>query len=510
MSPASLDALPQEISNNITSRLSKYDLLNLRCVSRALSLKAAPEAFHTIHRLAYGSSSQRFMQLAESKFSGLVQEVTCDSWNRPDYRYDGFVFCPDFWDALPFLGLFRNMNTLHIRLQPAGGHFEDGRTSRYKFGMLQVIFCSLAGAWSKKSQKWLDDYALGYWDKVDGYERNRWPDTLPTSPVPLSTLTILNLDSRRTSDFSGVGWVGTILAGLEDLRIGATRDLILGQTGDSLGLEKLPGQHFQHQTHTAISRFDSPATFPANAAVLRVSSYVDESFLVSALKGQHVLVLRLNPRGHDRPGAAHLRRSKGRRSLRPAHRVRHRHRGHGDGPRAGPHDVSDKKAVRDLVEELGVSSWIAVVNGLWFDWFMEMGSWGIDIRIRRAEMWDGGNVKANTSTLRRVGDVVAELLSLLEEELWAYRNKLFYVSSFCVTQREMLESVQRATGTTDADWEITDRDIGGLIAECDERLKRGGRRAAIPKMYAAQFKGAWRELQPQGGHGSVWFSTGGS
>ncbi|KAM5343183.1 hypothetical protein ACJ41O_014149 [Fusarium nematophilum] len=439
MSPASLDALPQEISNNITSRLSKYDLLNLRCVSRALSLKAAPEAFHTIHRLAYGSSSQRFMQLAESKFSGLVQEVTCDSWNRPDYRYDGFVFCPDFWDALPFLGLFRNMNTLHIRLQPAGGHFEDGRTSRYKFGMLQVIFCSLAGAWSKKSQKWLDDYALGYWDKVDG-----------------------------------------------------------------------PGQHFQHQTHTAISRFDSPATFPANAAVLRVSSYVDESFLVSALKGQHVLVLRLNPRGHDRPGAAHLRRSKGRRSLRPAHRVRHRHRGHGDGPRAGPHDVSDKKAVRDLVEELGVSSWIAVVNGLWFDWFMEMGSWGIDIRIRRAEMWDGGNVKANTSTLRRVGDVVAELLSLLEEELWAYRNKLFYVSSFCVTQREMLESVQRATGTTDADWEITDRDIGGLIAECDERLKRGGRRAAIPKMYAAQFKGAWRELQPQGGHGSVWFSTGGS
>lgn len=56
---------------------------------------------------------------------------------------------------------------------------------------------------------------------------------------------------------------------------------------------------------------------------------------------------------------------------------------------------------------------------------MGQGLWGIDIKARKATLYSGGNTKANTSTLQGVGEAVAELLSLAEEELVAYKNKAF-------------------------------------------------------------------------------------
>ncbi|KAH6999657.1 hypothetical protein EDB80DRAFT_754214 [Ilyonectria destructans] len=133
-----------------------------------------------------------------------------------------------------------------------------------------------------------------------------------------------------------------------------------------------------------------------------------------------------------------------------------------------------KTGRRKLVEELG-GSWIAVVNNPWFDWSMGQGLWGIDIKARKATLYSGGNTKANTSTLQGVGEAVAELLSV-------------YVSSFYITQREMLESVQRVTGTTDKDWVIEDKEIAEVVKESDEELKKGNMMAMIPKLYSAHFR----------------------
>ncbi|KAM0428579.1 hypothetical protein ACHAPT_006940 [Fusarium lateritium] len=236
---------------------------------------------------------------------------------------------------------------------------------------------------------------------------------------------------------------------------------------------------------TAISRSDSSATFPENVTVLK-GDYSNEDFLISALKGQDVLILQLGPRamGVQEPliraaakaGVAYILPTEFGTDIEALDLTREQAL------------MSEKKGMRDLVEQLSVGSWIAVVNNLWFDWSMKMGCWGINIKDRKAEIWNGGNVKANTSTLKRVGDAVAELLSLPEEELSKYKNKPYYISSFLITQREMLESVQRVTGTTDADWEIKERDIDELAKECDERLKKGDRMAAIPKLYSSQFR----------------------
>ncbi|KAF4999629.1 hypothetical protein FDECE_11446 [Fusarium decemcellulare] len=237
-------------------------------------------------------------------------------------------------------------------------------------------------------------------------------------------------------------------------------------------------------TITAISRSDSTATFPDNVTVLK-GDYSNENFLISALKGQDVLILQLGPK------------------VMKAQEPLIRAAAEAGVPYILPTEfgidieapltremamMAEKKGIRDLINQLGVSSWIAVVNNPLLDWSMKVGCWGIDIKSRKAEIWDSGNVKASTSTLKRVGDAVAELLSLPKEELVKYKNKPFYISSFCISQRDMLESVQRATGTTDADWEIKHKDIAELTRECDERLKKGDWIAAIPKLYSSMFR----------------------
>ncbi|KAI8692582.1 NmrA domain-containing protein [Fusarium sp. Ph1] len=234
------------------------------------------------------------------------------------------------------------------------------------------------------------------------------------------------------------------------MSVQARKIAIVGGTG-TVGSRTLSSL-LDKNIHTimAISRSDSSATFPENATVLK-GDYSDENFLVSALKGQVVLILQLSPtamsvqesfiRAAAKAGVPYILPTEFGTDIEAL-----------DLTREQP-ITSGKKGSRDLVEQLGVSSWITVE--------------------RKAEIWNGGNVKANTSTLKRVGAAVAELLSRPEEELSAYKNRPFYVSSFFISQMEILERMQRITGTTDADWEIKERDIDEFGRECDERLKKG-------------------------------------
>lgn len=118
-----------------------------------------------------------------------------------------------------------------------------------------------------------------------------------------------------------------------------------------------------------------------------------------------------------------------------------------------------------LIEKLGKSSWIGVTCGFWYEWSLGGGPYcyGFDIPNRTVTFFDDGNTRVNTSTWPQVGRAVARLLNLKilpedEEDRGAclerWRNRSVYVSSFNVSQREMLESVMRVTGTKVEEWKI--------------------------------------------------------
>ncbi|OLN88156.1 Pinoresinol reductase 1-like protein 1 [Colletotrichum chlorophyti] len=241
-------------------------------------------------------------------------------------------------------------------------------------------------------------------------------------------------------------------------------------------------------TLTAITRSESSATFPAGVAVKK-GNYDDESFLVSALQGQDVVVLQISFASFATGQTAFIRAAAkaGVKWVLPTE--------FGSDP--APSKLLDaspllqvKKPVRDLIEELGMG-WVAVINNPWFDWSLAQGFWGVDVKNRSARLFDGGKTKFVTTTLEATGQGVAGLLSLPDAELEAFRNKPLFLKSFYISQRDMLESALRATGTGEKDWKVEVLDAASVVADADEKAKQGDQLAGLTAFYVNHMREGW-------------------
>jgi hypothetical protein len=123
--------------------------------------------------------------------------------------------------------------------------------------------------------------------------------------------------------------------------------------------------------------------------------------------------------------------------------------------------ASNTAAYLSEIESMGMTHF-SLVCSFWYEWSLGVGMlYGIDIKERKATFYDKGETAINTSTWKLSGDAVAGIVALPVEELEAkWKNKSFFVSSFRVSQREMLNSVHRVLGTSDKDWTIRVRSRG--------------------------------------------------
>lgn len=90
-------------------------------------------------------------------------------------------------------------------------------------------------------------------------------------------------------------------------------------------------------------------------------------------------------------------------------------------------------------------TWTSIVCGHFFDWdcaFLHM--WPHE---QRADILDDGEAKWSASTLARIGEATARML----ERLDVTKNRMIYIQSFLVSQREVIASFERATG---AAWKL--------------------------------------------------------
>ena len=180
-----------------------------------------------------------------------------------------------------------------------------------------------------------------------------------------------------------------------------------------------------------------------------------------------------------------------------------------DDTQLGP----DERAVRQKVEELGVSKWIAFITSFWYEYSVAWGptTYGFDFANRTMTYFDDGKQKINTSVsippLRYPGGIdvltisqtwpqsaraVARALSLpitstTGPSLTSYANKFVYVSSFSVNQRDMFQSMLRVTNTKEADWTIKYEDIRERYEKGRQILQGGDRMGFIQMMYSRVF-----------------------
>ena len=127
--------------------------------------------------------------------------------------------------------------------------------------------------------------------------------------------------------------------------------------------------------------------------------------------------------------------------------------------------VGRQAKYREHMEQLGKSSWIGVTCSFWYEFSLAGGTerYGFDLKDRTVTFFDDGNTRINTTTWPQCGRAVANLLSLKispdnENDgspcLEQFRNNRVYISSFLASQRDMLDSVMRVSGTTTKDWKV--------------------------------------------------------
>lgn len=235
---------------------------------------------------------------------------------------------------------------------------------------------------------------------------------------------------------------------------------VTGQVGRHVTAELLStGKHIV----TALTRKGGNSKMPEGVLVAPVD-YDDEDSLVSALKGQQFLMISLAVTA-DRSTQGKIIKAAAKAGV----------------PWVMPNcygtNVFDEKLAAEnltgpgvlpaikAIEETGVSSWVAMCCSFWYEFSLAMGPgwYGFDFDNKKATLIDDGKTRINTSTWNQCGRAMKALLSLKElpddandtsVTLSNWRNKPLFISSFLVSQRDMLDSVNRVAGTTDADWTI--------------------------------------------------------
>ncbi|KAK2877847.1 hypothetical protein FQN49_001140 [Arthroderma sp. PD_2] len=246
---------------------------------------------------------------------------------------------------------------------------------------------------------------------------------------------------------------------------------------------------------TAITRTVSKSVIPDGVKVARVD-YDDQSTLVAALRGQDALVITMAP---SAPQDAQLKLVDAAAEAGVPYVIPN---GWGFDPESQLADDASlgpaQRAILRRIEELGKSSWINFVSGFWYEFSLVGTSdrFGFDLQNRSVVFFDDGMARINTSTWNQTGRAVAKLLSLKEKPdddkddihtISSFKNKNVYFSSFHVSQKDMFESVMRATGTKEEDWKINYEPSDERYKGAVDLMKQGNMIGFLRAMYTRGF-----------------------
>ncbi|KAK7736632.1 hypothetical protein SLS53_006835 [Cytospora paraplurivora] len=121
-----------------------------------------------------------------------------------------------------------------------------------------------------------------------------------------------------------------------------------------------------------------------------------------------------------------------------------------------------KVQIRESLQELAARneafSWTSLVNGHFFDWGLREDFLHFYLKTKRAEIMDDGDKKSSQATLAQIARATVRILQRPE----VTKNRMLFIQSFCVSQNEVLRSLEKATG---AKWETKRFDSEDYIRE---------------------------------------------
>lgn len=249
---------------------------------------------------------------------------------------------------------------------------------------------------------------------------------------------------------------------------------------------------------TALTRTGTnTSSFPSGLYAIKPVDYSSQDSLVSALSGQDVLIITLAVMAPPAVQTALI-------DAAVAAGVRY------IMPNEWGVDLSQEALARDTmmwdryypvrehIERAAadkITSWIALSCGFWYEFSLAgtEARYGFDFDKKSVTLYSGGDVKIHTSTFAQVGRAVANLFSLPIEKdgsgpsLSEYADRAVYISSFHVSQNDMLDSVLRVTGDRREDWTIEHEDVQERFRRGSELMKQGVMEGFGILLYARTF-----------------------
>lgn len=120
--------------------------------------------------------------------------------------------------------------------------------------------------------------------------------------------------------------------------------------------------------------------------------------------------------------------------------------------------VQVRQSLQELAQQNESFTWTSLVNGHFFDWGLRENFLHFNMQTRKADIIDDGNTRSSQATLPQIAKATVRILQRPEET----KNKMLFIQSFCVSQNEVLASLEKAMG---AKWEITRYDSEEFIKE---------------------------------------------
>jgi nucleoside-diphosphate-sugar epimerase len=123
-----------------------------------------------------------------------------------------------------------------------------------------------------------------------------------------------------------------------------------------------------------------------------------------------------------------------------------------------------QKYLRDREDRI---EWMSVSCGMWIKWSVQHDFLGLRVGQKKVELWDGGVGRFTVMTEENTALAVTRGLTELREET---RNRNVMVEEFVVSQKELVEEIERQMGVK---FEVEEVDSRKRIAELQAAAEKG-------------------------------------
>lgn len=247
---------------------------------------------------------------------------------------------------------------------------------------------------------------------------------------------------------------------------------------------------------TAITRLNGTSKISDGVRVAKVD-YSNDSSIVDALQGQDALIITLSTK--DPPDTqSKLIEAAAKAGVKWIMPNEYSPDFAGNEQMGGDIMVYDHRmGTRQQIEKLGMS-WVGLCCGFWYEFSLAgpPTRYGFDLGKTTLTLIDNGETKINTSTWPQCGRAVANLLALKvmpadesdrSPNLSQFTNKSVYISSFLLSQKDMLASVLRVTGGKENEWTINSQAATDRFREGFEMAKAGNSEGFPQAVYTRTF-----------------------